>query len=183
MSEPTTATPDQVFYRYEGPDGRVQLVDNLEKLPPEARAKAQRLDFPGSGKSALGGALEDLLSEEITMPRDGATSTASVPSMHWPSFVIGLGAGVGAVLILRLLFSPGSSSFGKRLLVSTALVIGLAAVLGGLYLGWLRKSTGQSDGALATPQQIIDDAKRTMKQVEQRRKEQEQQLDDLEHVK
>lgn len=183
MSEPTTAKPDQVFYRYEGPDGRVQLVDSLEKLPEEARSKAQRLDFPGSEKSALEGAFEELLSEETTTTRDGATSTPSVPNVHWPSFVIGMGAGVGAVLVLRLLLSPGSSSFGKRLLVSTALVIGLAAVLGGLYLGWIRKSTGQADGALATPQQIIDDAKRTMKQVEERRKEQEHQLDELEHVK
>lgn len=183
MSEPTTATPNQVFYRYEGPDGRVLLVDSLDKLPEAARTKAERLDFPGSEKSALGDAFQGLLPGDATTTPNGASATGSPSGVHWPSFVLGLGAGVGAVLILRWLLGSGSSSFGKRLLVSTALVIGLAALLGGLYLGWLRKSTGQSDSSVATPQQIIDDAKRTVKQVEERRKEQQQQLDELERAK
>lgn len=183
MSEPTTATPDQVFFRYEGPDGRVLLVDSLEKLPPEVRPKAKRIFFEGTDKSPLQGTLQEFLGDG---PRDSDTGHPSSPvalsSLHVPSFALGIATGLGVFFILRWLLSPSSTSFGKRVVVSIALTAGLAAVLSAFYLGWLRRSTGQTDDLVATPTELIDDAKRTMQLVEERRKEQQKQLEELDRA-
>lgn len=184
MSEPSTASADQVFYRYEGHDGRVLLVDSLDKLPAEVRAKAKRISFEGSGKAAGNGTLAELLTGS-DRASDGAATTqspASLASLHLPSFALGVATGLGVFFILRWLLQPSSTSFGKRVVLSVALTAGLAAVLGALYLGWLRRSTGQTDGLVATPTELIDDAKRTMQLVEERRKEQQRQLDDLDRA-
>lgn len=183
MSEPSTATPDQVFYTYEGPDGRVQLVDSLEKLPPAVRAKAKRSVFEGdrSAPDTLGELLSGRDAARDT-PNDGPTAV-SVTSVHVPSFALGVAAGLGVFFILRWLSRPSPTSFGKRLVGSLALTAGLVAVLSALYLGWLRRSSGQTDGLVATPSEVIDDAKRTMQLVEERRRAEQKQLDELEHVK
>lgn len=184
MSEPSTATPDQTFYTYESPDGRVHLVDSLEKLPAEVRPKAKRTFFAGDNSTA-----HDTLGALLTGDagaRDTATTAqtpASLASLHVPSFALGVAAGLGVFLIIRWLSSPSETSFGKRLVLSMVLAAGLVAVLSSLYLGWLRRSTGQTEGLIATPTEVIDDAKRTMQLVEERRKAQQKQLDELEHVK
>jgi len=183
MSEPSTTTPDQVFYRYESPDGRVLLVDNLQKLPEEVRPKAKRIDFGGSNSSQTHDTLGALLSGNDG--REGAStsqSPAALASLHLPSFSVGVVTGLGVFFILRWLTSPSSTSFGKRVVLSLALTAGLVAVLCAFYLGWLRRSTGQTDGLIATPTEIIDDAKRTMQLVEQRRKEQQKQLDEADRA-
>jgi hypothetical protein len=184
MSEPSTATPDQTFYTYEGPDGRVQLVDSLEKLPAEVRPKAKRTFFSGhgsTGQDTLGALLTGEAGTRETA--SSAQAPASLTFLHVPSFALGVAAGLGVFFIVRWLSSPSETSFGKRLVLSLVLAAGLVAVLSSLYLGWLRRSTGQTDGLIATPTEVIDDAKRTMQLVEERRKAQQKQLDELEHVK
>jgi hypothetical protein len=184
MSEPTTTTPDQVFYRYETPDGRVLLVDDLDKLPADVRPKAKRILFEGNDNTAL----HDTLAELITGDEGAASSPVAgqspvtLTSLHVPSFALGVGTGLGVFFILRWLFSSSSTSFGKRVVVSLALTAGMVAVLSAFYLGWLRRSTGQTDGLMATPTELIDDAKRTMQLVEERRKEQQKQLDELDRA-
>lgn len=183
MSEPSSATSDQVFYRYESPDGRTLLVDSLDKLPADARPKAERITYGGDGAAGRG-TLGELLSGNAS-PRDATVShqPASLTSLHLPSFALGVGTGLGVFFIVRWLTSPSQTSFGKRLVISLVLTGGMAAVLSALYLGWLRRSTGQTDGLIATPTEVIDDAKRTMQLVEERRKQQQKQLDELERTK
>lgn len=184
MSAEPTVKPDQTFYRYETPDGRVLLVDGLDKLPAEARNKAQRIHFEGSDPSPLDGTLGKLFGDSSQTSHVTATpaSAASLSSLHVPSFVAGAAAGVGLALVLGWLVSSRSGSFGKRVVISALATGALAAVLGSLYLGWLRRSTGQDNDVLATPTELIDDAKRTMDQVQERRREQQRQLDELEQL-
>lgn len=186
MSEPSPAIPDQVFYRYDGPDGNVVLVDSLDKLPPDVRPKAKRLVYEGSSRS-LQGTLNDLLTgnddwQATSTSTSSAANPEAVLGLHTPSFVLGVGTGLGVFFVLSWFLRPQSTSFGKRLLVSVALTAGVAAVLGGAYFGWLRRTTGQAGGVVATPSQLIEDAKRTMREVEERRKEQQRQLDELDRA-
>lgn len=177
-------TSEQVFYRYESADGRVLLVDSLDKLPDDARPKAKRIVFEGSDQSALGGALTDLLGSANEIVSEPAAKSAASPiplGLDAPSFVVGGASGVGLSLILWWLFAS-RWSFGKRIFVSLLLTGALAATLSAFYLGWLRRSTGQTDAMVATPSELINDAKRTMQLVEERRKEQERQLQELERV-
>jgi hypothetical protein len=175
-----------VFYRYETRDGRVLLVDNLDKLPATVRDKAKRIEFEGNSKSILDGTLENLFSETSSSTATESTTTAhpaaGLGSIHVPSLTLGAAAGVGATLLLGWLLNSRSSSFGKRLLMSVIMTGAFVAVLSSLYLGWLRRSAGRDAGMMATPRELIDDAKRTMQQVEERRQQQQQQLDELERV-
>lgn len=185
MSAEPTAKPDQTFYRYVTSDGRVLLVDALDKLPAEARNKAQRIHFEGSDPSALEGTLGNLFGESAPTSHEtapAATASASLSSLHVPSFIAGVAAGVGLALVLGWLVSSRSGSFGKRIVISVMATGVFAAVLGSLYLGWLRRSTGQEGGVLATPTELIDDAKRTMDLVQERRREQQRQLDELQQL-
>src|SRR5690606_31203907 len=75
MSESSPAIPEQVFYRYDGPDGNVVLVDSLDKLPPDVRPKAKRLVYEGSSRSLQSTLTELLTSDESPQ----ATTTSAAP--------------------------------------------------------------------------------------------------------
>lgn len=173
----------QVYYRYEKPDGRVVLVDDLDKLPADARDKAERIDL---GVVAAPGTLHDVLTNSTPNALTASTSLASTSlgfgSLHLPSFAVGVLGGLGVAMVVAWFAKSSSTSFVKRVLVALCLTAAMGIALSSLYLGWLRKSAGLGDNLLATPTELVDDVKRTMERVEEQRRKQQEQLDALERV-
>lgn len=131
------------------------IVDSLSKVPSGARGTLEGITLspPERGPSLPGGVAHEL---------------------HWPSFA----AGAACVLVLGLV------SFGSRRLHGRALRIGLAlgaiALCAGAYFGWARRMAGQSGGLLASPEALIDDARDAVDRMNERSREQERVLQELE---
>ena len=78
-------------------------------------------------------------------------------------------------MLLAALFKvlPNGLRFATRL----ALVVGVGALLTGLYLSVLRGSTGgPSGGVLTSPSALIQDARGAVEQMNLRQKQQEEEL-------
>jgi hypothetical protein len=159
MTTSAHSGPTQVFYRYQDASGRVYIVDSRDKLPGAAREGAQRIELNASQTGQPQGALD-------------AVPWAS--SIDAPSFLLGFGAAlfVGVVVFG---FRRGGSGTLAKVVAGGALLV----AVGGAYLGWLRSTTGQGDSLMSSPKELVDDARRAVQQVEQRRKERDAVLDDL----
>lgn len=138
----------QEFYRYRDNEGRVVIVDSLDRVPAKDRGAVERIQL---GVNPQGG-------------RASEASEAFV--MDWPSFGVGFGVALLLALVLAG-FSRLSSPLARVLLAGVA-----AGVLVMAYFGWLRRSTGQSDALLASPSAVIEDARRAVDQMNQRNKKQ-----------
>jgi hypothetical protein len=195
----------QTFYRYEDKRGKVVIVDSLSKLPPEAQQHAERLDLgvtqpvavtPATGGAALAevntaapvppNVASGLGAAEFTSnaPNSAPGSTLSPHKFEFDSASFGLGLGAGLLLTVVLLFIGGRSDTGgvQRFIVRSALFVGVALLGSSAYLGWTRQHAGLGDAVLASPQQLMQDARGAVDQVKQRRTEQEQQLEEIKQL-
>lgn len=147
----------QEFFRYRDENGRVVIVDSLDRVPPEARARAERLTFSAPSTPSI---------ERPPLP--GVDEP-----MHWQSFAAGFVSAVliGVVLMaLRRFRSP---------FVRVVLLAAGVALAAGAYLGWLRRTTGQSGDALGSPSAVIDDARKAVDSMNRRNEKQKQELDEI----
>ncbi len=156
------------FFRYTDASGRVHIVSSPDALPPEARAKAELVVLNP----------EVTRREQAIMP---ALTTAPKLELHGLSF----GAGFASALVLALIFRmmPQDMRWAPKLAIMAVLAVGG----GGLYFGYLHQmsgispaASGSSSSPFASPTTLIDDARRTVEQVQQSRKRQEE---DLEAIK
>lgn len=141
----------QEFYRYQNERGVTVIVDSLSRVPEAARARAERVSL--SGEPSL--RTED---EPLTV--------------DWPSF----GAGFGTALVLAMVlmtFRRFSSPLARLVLFAIG---GLLA--SSVYLGWLRRTTGQSEQAFGAPSALIDDARRAVEALKKRNQHQAEQIDE-----
>jgi hypothetical protein len=83
-----------------------------------------------------------------------------------------LAAVSGVALLLLSRFMPN----GLRWLGKLGAFALVAAVLGGLYLGALRRSVGSSSSLLASPSAIIEDTKRAVEKINQSQKARDEEL-------
>jgi hypothetical protein len=141
-----------VFYRYHSNDGRVVIVDSLERVPSADRARAERVEL------------------EATPARFPLASEV-VAHMDWPSFATGFGVAL-AVAALLSFFGRGSSRLLGFMVVAAVVLAG-----GGAYFGLLRRTSGQSDATFSSPGALIDDARRAVEKANQRGRDQEQLLE------
>jgi hypothetical protein len=133
----------------------VHIVSSLDEVPAAERANVERVD---------------LNSAEAVSRYPAATPGFSLPSIDWSSFALGFGAALLVAMVFRLL--PG----GGRWLWKLALVAGIALVLTGAYLGAVRRAAGVDGAVLAAPSALIQDAKTAVEQMNQRQKQQEEEL-------
>jgi hypothetical protein len=144
----------EVYYRWTDADGRVHLVSSLDAVPPAARARVERLELGVRPAPSV-------------VERASAVASASSVGV-----LLLVAAGAGVALIVASRFLP----HGLRWLAKLGGFVIVVALLAGLYLGMLRRSTGTSDALLATPSAIIDDAKQAVEKINQRQKQQEEEL-------
>jgi hypothetical protein len=144
----------EVYYRWTDASGRVHLVSSLDAVPAADRPRVERLELGVRPPASVA----ERASAAAT---DGGSAT-------W----LLLAAGVGVALIILSRFLP----HGLRWLAKLGAFALVAVLLGGLYLGALRRSTGSTDALLATPSAIIDDTKRAVEKINQRQKERDEEL-------
>ena len=147
----------QTFYRWVDGQGRVHVVSSLESVPPADRGKASVVE----------------LNSEDSLGQYQAVGSASGNSWRpdWTSFTAGFGVALLLALVSRML--PNS----WRWLWRVGLVLGAGALLTAAYLGAIRRSTGMPGAsALATPSALIEDAKGAVEQMNQRQKQQEEEI-------
>jgi len=169
MSEPTTFQGDtsrafaggaprtsnvgsQFFYRYRSASGRTVIVDSLSQVPSSEREHAERIEL---------GAPESVSAE------------AFAKQMDWPSFAAGFGLALALGTVV-LFLSRGSLRWLGFLLLLAVLVGG-----SGAYFGWLRRSTGQSTAAFASPSALINDAQRAVEKMKERDSQQDRVIRDI----
>lgn len=141
------------YYRFVDASGHVYIASSLEALPADAQGKAELVELsPDAVKK------EHLLGGPAPFRIDG-----------W-SFA----SGVAAALLLTLIFRQLPT--GMRWVSKLALMVGLALLGVGLYLGYLRQSTGAGSGPLASPSALIQDAKDAVEKVQQRQRERDAEL-------
>ena len=146
-----------VYYKFQDSSGRLHIVDSLESVPQALRPHAQPVSY----------------SEQ-------PTTVASVLQHGlgaWQMFGLGFGVALLVVLVFKRL--PGT----MRVVLRLAIVAGLVCLLAGGYLGWLRRATGQGSDALATPAQIINEARSAVTKMNDRTRADEAQLKEIEQTK
>lgn len=150
------ASQTSVYFRFQDAQGREHIVDSLDEVPEAYRSRAVRIELaPGS---------------ESQHP----TSSFSVSSIDARSCSVGL----GAALVLGLLVL--CMRRGRRLLLKLAFLAAAVVALATAYFGWLRRETGQGQSLLAAPSALIDDARHAVDKMNQRTKQQEQMLREIE---
>jgi hypothetical protein len=151
MAEPARKT--EVYYRWTDSDGRVHLVSSLDDVPVTVRPKVERLQ--------LG------VPEAPSLVEQGSVASAGSPV---PWLVLAGVVGVGLLVASR--FMPS----GLRWLAKLGAFAVVAALLGGLYLGALRRGVGSGSSLLASPSAIIDDTKRAVEKINQSQKARDEEL-------
>ena len=69
------------------------------------------------------------------------------------------------------------SKFALSAKIVAALMVASVGI--GAYLGWVRHESGFGDGSLATPAQVIDDARKTVEKMKIKLEEQEEKIDEI----
>ena len=150
-----------VFYRFRDATGRIHIVDSLDLVPPRDRAHVERIAY----------------SEEPS-----GSVLSQLPSLPgWQSVALGLSLGVGLLLLFSFQFPRLRGAVW--VLVRTAGFAGLALLLIYGYLGWMRRSTGATGAALASPSAVIQDAKSAVEKMNAHVRAQEAELKAIEQAK
>jgi hypothetical protein len=149
-----SAAGQSVFYRYRDPNGRVVIVDSLARVPSNARDSVESVALEPTSSVAL----------PVAVARD----------LHWPSFAAGAGCALLASLLL--LFALRTKAALLRVVMLGALV----ALGAGAYFGWVRRTTGHDGALMQSPAALIDDARTAVDQMNERVREQERVLRELE---
>lgn len=144
-----------VFYRYRDKSGRVVIVDSLARVPSSSRSTVEAIVAPAPTTSIA--ALPE------TIVRD----------LHLPSFTAGAVTGVLVAVLLFVLLRM------KTMLLRVVLLGVLAALGGGVYLGWVRRQAGQGGSLVASPAALIDDARSAVQKMNDRSREQQRALEEI----
>lgn len=155
-----SSSSPNVFYRYRTRDGRVAIVDSLDRVPASDRSRAERVELEAPPVASRFPVVSEVAAH-----------------MDWPSFATGFGVALGIAALVSF-FGRGSARLLGFLVVAAIVVAGTGA-----YFGMLRRATGQSEATFSSPGAIIDDAKRAVEKVNQRQREQEKLIDDIQHEK
>lgn len=146
-----------MFYRYRDASGRVVVVDSLARVPPSSRSS-----------------VEPVALEAPPAPTFAAAEGLARGELHWPSF----GAGAACALLAGLVIFAVLRTRGP--LVRLVLLGGVALLGAGAYFGWLRRTTGHAGPLLESPATLIEDARGAVQKMNERSREQERVLRELE---
>ena len=146
-----------VYYRFQDTSGRTHIVDSLDDVPQASRAQTQRIEYQPRAEPSV-----------LQLPRTLST---------WQTFGLGFGAALLLVFLFRRL--PGT----MRMVLRLSIIGGVLVLLSGAYLGWMRRATGQSRDALASPSTIIDDAKAAVEKMNARMAAEQAEIKEAEQAK
>lgn len=139
------------------------IVDSLDKLPPSAKAGAERVQL---GR------------DSNTYTSTQAPGKSRGGSFSLWSFALGIGVAL-LIVAVGVWFRRRRPSLLVRL-VTSAVLITLAVTL---YFGLLRRTMGSDSSMLSSPQGVIEDARRTLDEAQEKRREQQRLLDEIESAR
>jgi hypothetical protein len=143
------------FYRYRDAQGQMVAVDSLARVPAQLRGSAELVGLAPEA-------------------RPGSPASAFARELHGPSFL----AGALATLVVGALLLALRRRAQR--LVRMAVLLGLVLLGAGLYFGWVQRSAGQSSDLFSSPKALIEDARSAVEKMNQRTREQQEVLQDLE---
>ena len=147
------------FFSYTDAQGVDVIVQRLADVPEQYRAQVKHID----------------LSKPAITLRPGSGERAQTPpaALHVPSFVLGAGTALVLGCVAMVVF--------RRAHRFLALVVGVVviAALGVGYLTLVRRQAGLPGSGMATPATILDDARAAAGALDERHKEQERVLNEL----
>ena len=146
-----------VYYRFTDANGTIHIVDSIDGVPRALRGRAQRVEYEAQPPASV-----LRLSSSLT---------------GWQTF----GLGFAAALVVVLLFKRLPKTM--RLVLRFAIVGAFAALLVGAYLGWMRRSTGASPDALATPGAVLEDARSAVAKMNARVQAEQAEIKEAEQAK
>jgi hypothetical protein len=166
MSEPTKSK----FFTYEDGEGHVYVVDSIEQIPKKYRELAEEVRLG----ERLRDARKHSLREAKKVQREVGDVLPFVNDLDLPSLAVGFALS----LVVFLVFAMIRRTLG--MMVKVALIGVIVCLLGGAYLGWLRRASGLGEGGLASPKEVIDDARRAASDFQKRIDAQEKTLKKIE---
>jgi len=146
-----------VYYRFQDASGRTHIVDSLDSVPQASRLQAQRIEYQHQPEPSA-----------LALPRTLST---------WQIFGLGFVAALLVTFLFRRL--PGT----MRVVLRMGIIGGVIVLLGGAYLGWMRRTTGQSRDAMASPTAIIDDARGAVEKMNARMAAEQAEIKEAEQAK
>jgi hypothetical protein len=155
---PAGAAPGSSFYRYRDEQGQMVAVDSLARVPPQLRGSAEPMALTSGA-------------------RPESPQSAFIRELHGPSFL----AGAFATLALGILLLALRRRAQR--LVRIVVVLGLVLLGGGLYFGWVQRTASQSSDLFSSPRTLIEDARSAVEKMNQRTREQQEALQELEREK
>jgi len=193
VSEPSAS---KQVYRYVDDDGTPVFVSDLEQVPKKHRDGAELLvpdpkqQLQKKAKKALKSEAEKLKKDGVERAKelgakglDEASKITKQVAKHVPGAErldpMSVAVGFIGAFVLVIGFRVVRSSV--RAIVKVAVIALIVALLVGGYLGALRQSAGLGGGsAVATPQQVLEDAKKAAAQANERYREQGETLKKIE---
>jgi hypothetical protein len=158
------------YFSYTDAQGTEVIVQQLNEVPAQYRAKAKHIDL---SKPAF--TLRAPSSQPAAARGNGVCLPGHATCFHWPSVAVGASAalvlGLAAVLLLRR----------ARWLFWAMLGLAAVTVLSTAYLGYIRYQTSGAPAGLASPADIIGDAKRAADALKRSNEAQERLLKDIEN--
>jgi hypothetical protein len=178
-----------VVYRYSDADGQWVYVNDLSLVPAERQGGVERLTLGPATPARKRKKAKDegALGKARALTREGRAAAEGVqrevgdvlPFVHdldLPSVAVGFALALVPLLAVLLVRRTG------RLVLTLGLVAAIFALVAGAYFGWLRQAAGLSGGGLASPQQLVDDAKRAADEMQDRLQHNERVLRQLEET-
>ena len=169
MSEPSKSK----FFTYADGEGHVYIVDSLDEIPKKYRELAEEVRLGDRLKKARE-LPEKGLERAKKVQRDVGDVVPFVKELDLPSVAVGLALSLAVFLVFSIVRKTAG------FLIKLALIALIVCLIGGAYLGWLRRSSGLGDDALASPRAVIDDAKRAASEFREKLAEQETTLEKIE---
>lgn len=183
MSEPSRSK----FFTYEDAEGHAYVADSLDRIPKKYRELAEEVSFEEAADKLdeiQKTASERLkkaermrkkgLREAKEMQREIGDVVPFVTDLDLPSVAVGFAMSLVVFLVLSFVRKTG------RLILKLGLLVAIVLLVAGAYFGWLRRAAGLGDGALASPAEVIGDAKKAATKFQERIGQQERALEKIE---
>ena len=148
------------FFSYTDAKGVEVIVQRLADVPDQYREQVKHID----------------LSKPAITLRSGSgqnPQTAQGTFLHGPSFIMGAATALVLGLVAMVAFRRAHRVLGLAVGVVVMAALGLG------YMTYVRRQAGMPRAGLATPTTILDDARSAAGVLNERNREQERVLDDV----
>jgi hypothetical protein len=161
-------------------NGHTVISDSIADIPDKYRAIAKKISVEEAKASVrdlekqVEKAKKKSLKEAKSVQREVGDVVPFVKDLDLPSFGVGVAFTLLVVFVLSLVRRTG------RVLIKVGLLLAVVVLVCGSYFAWLRRAAGLGDTKLASPTEMIEDARDAAKAMEKRLTDQKRMLEKIE---